>query len=354
MNLSAWLRRHDPGLIALRRAARAAVVMPAVFAVADKMIGNPILATFAAFGSFTTLSFVDFTGSARERLASQTGLVAVGALLVVVGTLASRHIWLAVPVTCLIGFTVFFVGAVSSALASATNALLLSFVLSVTLPGPPSTISDRVLGWLLAGAASVVAIVLLWPAPSREPLRSPTATACRLTARRLRAETGCVKSGFHPSALETQRTAADEAGKAVAELRSAFFRTPYRPTGLTASARILVRLVDQIIWLEAMLERMPFEAEHGPADEEVARVKVAAGKVLDCVADVLQTGSAAAAGLHTTLARLRSARAKMEQLTTETLPATSATLRSKRTRLPAKVLETNRIPPAMARPLAPS
>ena len=320
MNLRVWLKQRDPGFIALRRAARAAVVMPAVFAVADRVISNPVLATFAAFGSFATLSFVDFTGTMRERLASQTGLVAVGALLVVVGTLASRHIWLAVPVTFVIGFAVFFAGAVSSALASATNALLLSFVLAVTLPGSPSTVSDRVLGWLLAGAASLVAIVLLWPAPTREPLRSPAAKACRLTAQRLRAETGCVRSGFDPRALQAERSVADEAGKAVAALRSAFFRTPYRPTGLTASARILVRLVDQIIRLESILERMPFEAGQGPADEVVTRVKLAAAEVLDCVADVLQTGSAAAPRLGTGLDRLRNARADMEKLTTEGLP----------------------------------
>jgi hypothetical protein len=320
MNLRDWLRRRDPGFIALRRAGRAAVVMPAVFAVADKVIGNPVLATFAAFGAFATLSFVDFTGTMRERLAAQTGLVTLGAILVVVGTLASRHIWLAVPVTFVIGFTVFFAGAVSAPLASATNALLLSFVLAVTLPGAPSTISDRVLGWLLAGTASLAAIVLLWPAPNREPLGSPAATACRLTARRLRAETGCVRSSFDPRALRVQRAVADEAGKAVAGLRSTFFRTPYRPTGLTPSARILVRLVDQIIRLESILERMPFEAGQGPTDEVVTHVKLAAADVLDCVADVLQTGSAAASGLRTGLDRLRSARANMEQLTTETLP----------------------------------
>ncbi|WP_370345234.1 FUSC family protein [Catenulispora sp. MAP5-51] len=294
--------------------------MPAVFAVAFTVIGNPVLATFAAFGSFATMSFVDFTGTTRERLTSQAGLVVVGAVLVIVGTLASQHIWLAVLVTFVIGFTVFFAGVVSSALASATNALLLSFVLAVTLPGPPSAISDRVLGWLLAGGASLVAIVLLWPAPIREPLRSPTVKACRLTARRLRAGTGRMRGGFDPQGLQARRAAADAAGKAVADLRNAFFRTPYRPTGLTTSARILVRLVDQVIWLESILERMPADAGQGPTDEAVTRVELAAADVLDQVADVLQTGSATGGELAAGLHELRSARTAMEQLTTETLP----------------------------------
>jgi hypothetical protein len=45
------LRRLDPGLFSLTRAARAAIVMPWVFAFADNVIGDPQTATFAAFGS---------------------------------------------------------------------------------------------------------------------------------------------------------------------------------------------------------------------------------------------------------------------------------------------------------------
>lgn len=323
MDLLDWLRRRDPGFIALRRAARAAVVMPAVFALAEVVIGNAVLATFAAFGSFATLLFVDFTGTMRERLASQSGLVAVGAVLVCLGTLASQHSWVSVPVTFVIGFAVLFTGVASSVLASASNAMLLSFVLAVTLPGPPSAISDRLLGWLLAGGASLPAITLLWPAPNREPLRAPTARAFRLCAQRLRAEAGCVRGGFDPRDVDARRAIADEAEKAVAELRTAFFRTPYRPTGLTASARILVRLVDQVIWLESILDRMPFEPEHGPTDEGVTRVRLSAADVLEHAAEVLQSrrGADAAAGLRADLDRLRRTREQMEQSTTDTLPA---------------------------------
>ena len=57
-----WLRAHDPDLNALRRAGRGAIVMPAMFALGDKVIGNPALATFAAFGSFSLLLLVDFPG----------------------------------------------------------------------------------------------------------------------------------------------------------------------------------------------------------------------------------------------------------------------------------------------------
>ncbi|MFI5100545.1 MAG: FUSC family protein, partial [Actinomycetes bacterium] len=88
-----WLRSHDPGLAALRRAGRTAVVMPALFALGDKVVGNAAVATFAAFGSFALLLFVDFTGPMRDRLQAQAALAGVGLLFVCVGTLASRTAW---------------------------------------------------------------------------------------------------------------------------------------------------------------------------------------------------------------------------------------------------------------------
>lgn len=129
-----------------------------------------------------------------------------------------------------------------------------------------------------------------------------------------------MSSGYHPRSLEARQTAAAEADEAVEALRTAFFRTPYRPTGLTASARILAGLVDKVIWLGSILDRMPFEPEHGLTDEPVARVKLAAAEVLEKAADVLQKGAGAAAGLHAALDHLHHERAGMEQSTTDTLP----------------------------------
>ena len=44
-----WLRARNAGLSALRRSARAAIVMPALFALCEEVIGNPTMALFAAF-----------------------------------------------------------------------------------------------------------------------------------------------------------------------------------------------------------------------------------------------------------------------------------------------------------------
>src|SRR6202011_2912573 len=112
-----WLGQRDRGFAALRRATRTAIIMPAMFALGDKVIGNPQLATFAAFGSFAMLLLVDFGGPMRDRLQAQAALAVVGALSVCLGTLASREAWLAAVAMTVVGFGILFVGVVSSVLA---------------------------------------------------------------------------------------------------------------------------------------------------------------------------------------------------------------------------------------------
>jgi uncharacterized membrane protein YccC len=319
-----WLRRRDNGLSATRRAMRAAIIMPSIFAITDKGIGNPTLAVFASFGAMATLLFVDFGGTMRERLNAQAALVGTGVVLVCLGTLASRHIWSAALGMLVVGFAVLFVGVISSVLAGATTTLLIAFVLPVMLPGPPSSIPDRVAGWLLAGAVSLVAISLLWPQPTREPLRMSTAQACELLARRLRAEVECVRAGYSADRVAMRDAIVADAAEAVSRLKKSFFGTPYRPTGLSTAARTLVRLVDQVVWLDSILERMRFEDRSEPTDAVVGSVKAAAATLLEHAAAVLQSAVDDPAQVQADLARLREARAAMEQVVTSTLPVRHA------------------------------
>jgi uncharacterized membrane protein YccC len=313
-----WLRSRDAGLLALRRAGRAAIFMPALLALSVKVIGNPVMATFAAFGSLSMLLFVAFGGRMRERLSDQIALILTGAVFVVLGTLASRAVWLAALAMLVVGFFVLFAGVVSSALASASTSLLLAFILPVSLRGPVSSIPDRLTGWLLAGAASLIAIRLLWPAPPRDPLRGPVVQACTKLTARLRAETAFARAataGADQATLDSAQASLDaataESNTAVTALRTSFYATPYRPTGLGTAARTLVRLVDEIIWLETVIEQMP-AAVHRLSDE-VCRVKTAAADVLDQAAALLDAGRGPLDPLQSGLDRLRQSRDAMEQ-----------------------------------------
>ena len=69
-------------LPALKSAARAAIVMPAVFAFADGVIQDPDTTLFAAFGSFAILVLARLDGPWRSRLAAYVSLTAAGVVLI--------------------------------------------------------------------------------------------------------------------------------------------------------------------------------------------------------------------------------------------------------------------------------
>ena len=294
--------------------------MPTMFALGDKVIADPVIATFAAFGSFAMLLLVDFRGSMPERLLDQAGLGVACAVLIALATLASRTTWLAVAGMAVIGFAVLFSGVVSSTLVGATTALLLAFILPVSLPAAPSAIPARVAGWGLAAAASLLAISLLWPAPTRNPVRTAAAAACRALARRLRADVEYVRNMDTPGAEEAHRQAIAEAEGAIQALQSAFFATPYRPTALTTEARAAIRLVDELRWLEAIVLRSaprPHRTRWGPA---VCAVKLAAADALDQSAEVLDDPTDPRADLSGASERLRRTLDALEEAATAVLP----------------------------------
>jgi hypothetical protein len=291
-----------------------------MFALGMEVIGNPALATFAAFGSFAMLLLVDFAGPMRARLQAQAALAVTGGVFVCLGTLASRSAWLAAVAMALVAFGVLFAGVVSSVLAGATTSLLLAFILPVSLPGPVSSIPDRLAGWGLAAVAAFLAIALLWPAPARDPVRGAAIAGCRALAARLRLQVAYVLGGeSSPSAAERD-AAIERADKAVEALHAVFFATPYRPTGLSTAARTVVRLVDELRWLNTIV--MP-AGPHPPGtthDPHARAVKSAAALVLERGADLLDAPKQSPDALHAALTELRAKLSELERGTALKLP----------------------------------
>ena len=168
---------------------RAAIVMPAMFALGDKVIGNPTVATFAAFGSFAMLLLVDFGGPMRDRLQAQAALAVAGAVFVCLGTLASRvdvagraSRWRSSRSPCC--------SPAWSARCSRARRPRCCSPSSCRCRCPARSRRSRT-GWPAGAsrrAASLLAVALLWPAPARDPLRAAAAAACRALAGRLRAD----------------------------------------------------------------------------------------------------------------------------------------------------------------------
>jgi uncharacterized membrane protein YccC len=315
-----WLGKRDRDRAALRRAARAAVVMPAMFALGDKVIVNPAIATFAAFGSFAMLLLVDFGGPLRERLQAQATLALAASALVCLGTLVSQTTWLAAVTMAVVGFGVIFAGVVSSVLAGASTSLLLAFILPVTLPGPASSIPDRLAGWGMAAGAAFLAVALLWPTPTRGPLRSAATNACRALAARLRAEVAFMLSDHEDAFAHDREHAIKQSDEAVAALRRVFLATPYRPASLSTAGRTTVRLVDELYWLNAIVAQAAQPAPGVPVNHDVFAVRAAAATVLDRGAELLATMGGDCSELHAAIGELRDSVAQMERGATAFLP----------------------------------
>ncbi|MGH2517379.1 MAG: hypothetical protein ACRDHP_17155, partial [Ktedonobacterales bacterium] len=214
----------DPGSMGLRRAARAALVMPSAFAFAQFVIRNAQVTTFVAFGCFALLVLADFGGHRRPRATAYVTTTLVGAALIALGTLASFSPWMGALGMLLVGFAVSFASVFGGYVAAAQTALLLAFVLAVSIPAPPAAVVPRVAGWFLAGAVSTLAGVFLWPRFERLALREQAAPACRALAALVRAER---------ARTESAETAHDKevATAAVTAVRRAYAATPKRPAG---------------------------------------------------------------------------------------------------------------------------
>ena len=150
------------------------------------------------------------------------------------GTAASSDPVATVLAMAVVGFLVLFGGIAAPQIATASTAALLTFVLPVAVTAPVGAIGPRLLGWVLAAACSIPTCLLVWPTRWHDDLR-----------RRLSAALGrrsAVSQRPTPSARRTRRNR-PAADVEVAGLRTAFSGTPYPPTGASARAVALAKLV---------------------------------------------------------------------------------------------------------------
>ena len=276
MNPLRWLAARDPHGVALRRALRAAVVVPVDFAIGSELIGNAQTATFAAFGSFALLLFVTFAGPLATRAGAYLALGVTGVALISLGTLVAAPDWLAVVAMAVVAFAVLFAGATSSMVAGASQAALLSFILAVMLPGVRSDLPDRLAGWGVALAVSVPVALFVWPPREDDRLRLDAAALCRTMAAMLDLDQPATGSGDRLVAMH----------RAASTLRETFAGSAARAAGLSTGARLLIRLVDELEWLATTVVNACADApEQWP--EQGRRLRAAAASVLRASGDAL-------------------------------------------------------------------
>jgi uncharacterized membrane protein YccC len=284
-------------MFVLKGALRAAIVTPLAFALSLVVIDSKQMALFAAFGSMALLVFADFGGSRRARLRAYLLLVAVGAVLIVLGTLCSRSTWLATIAMGLVAFTILFAGVLDDYVVAARAAVTLTFVLPVMVPANAVDIPTRLTGWGLAGALCIPAALLLWPARPRSALRREVAQVARSLAELVEA----MSRGDHTAA----EAAAQNTHTATVAVRSRFVSMTQRPSGTTGPTAALARLIEDLGWVLRVAERLPALASTvAPCPAERAEIEAAAATALRGLAASLEGGGS---DLPPELVRLREA-----------------------------------------------
>jgi uncharacterized membrane protein YccC len=278
------IRERDPEFDAVRRAVRAAVVVPLAGAVSFAVAGNSQTPLFTIFGSFALMVLADFPGNRQTRAAAYAGLGINGAVLITLGTLVAPHPWLSVASMFLLGVMVTFSGVLSETIAAGQRPTLLTFVLPACTP--PGPIDERLLGWAIALAVCVPAALFVLPPRHHTELRRHAADAVTALADR----------------LEGTASRSDVADAMLA-LRENFLGADFRPVGLSAGSRALVRVVEDLEWLA---DRVSDEAGPGLRDMQAPGVRV-----LRCSAAVLRQSRAGGRGevradLEAALIHLRS------------------------------------------------
>lgn len=214
----------------MRRATRAALVLPIAAAVSFAVGGGTQTPMFTIFGSVALLILVDFPGNRPARALAYFGLAFNGAVLITLGTLVAPHPWVSVAVMFVLGVVVTFSGVLSEIIAAGQRATLLTFVLPACTPVGP--IPDRLLGWLIALAVCVPAALFVLPPRHHDELRDDAARVCDRLA-------DCL-AGTTPAKNVT---------RAMNHLWETFLSADFRPVALTAGSRALVRVVDDLGWL---------------------------------------------------------------------------------------------------------
>jgi Fusaric acid resistance protein-like len=308
------LRARNPGRAVWARAVRAAVVVPVAFAVAGALSHDAQFGTFAAFGSFALLLFLDPPAATRPRLVAYGVVVGIGAVSITVATACSMSVGTAVAGMAVVGFGVLMAASLGSYAAGATTAVLLTFVLPVSIPVSWSELPWRLAGWGLAAAFSVPAGMLLRGRPAPSPLRTAAAEACRKLGALLVAE----------ARSDPVDGLAGEAAEAARRLRSEFSRTPYRPGGAGDTDRALAVLADQLDWLAGVAAGVAAADRHGhPCRGEIDTVVEVAGTLLDRCATALLTTDAQEP-IRTGLRALRAARSRAATATLDRIGGTDA------------------------------
>ncbi len=178
-------------MAALSRAARAAIVSFAGFAIGQWAVGEVQVVVFATFTGLALLGLADFGGTLRGRSAAIAGAAVTGFALAALGTWASSQpVWVDAVVTAVTGAGIVTIALLGGYLSAGASAVTLFYLIAVGSPAPVSVIGQRLAGIAIGGTLCVIGAVALWPAPATAPALDVIAGRLNQLAGRLLAVSG--------------------------------------------------------------------------------------------------------------------------------------------------------------------
>jgi uncharacterized membrane protein YccC len=172
-----WLRRHDPQLLAVRRAARVTLVACLGFYFCRYVLNQPAMAPYALFGAVALGALSQIPGTPRRRARTLLLVLPVAWVLVTLGTLLSVGTIAATAGMFVLGFAVSYAGVGGPRLAGLTAGMQLLYILPCFPPYDPGSLPYRLAGVTMAILLLALAEVALWPDPSPVPYREKLGAA---------------------------------------------------------------------------------------------------------------------------------------------------------------------------------
>jgi uncharacterized membrane protein YccC len=167
-----WIRRRDPQLLTVRRAARVTLVACLGFYFCRYVLDNAGMAPYALFGAFALGALSQIPGTPGQRARTLLAVLPVGWLLVTLGTLLSVNTWAATAGMFVFGFLISFAGVGGPRLVGLVTGVQLLYILPCFPPYDPGSLGWRLAGLTLAVLLLAGAELVLWPDPTPRTYRA--------------------------------------------------------------------------------------------------------------------------------------------------------------------------------------
>ena len=124
-----WLQAKDPGLVAVKRAARVSLATCIGFYFSLYVARDTQMALYASFGCIALGALSEVTGEPWQRTKTYAAALIAGIVLVTLGTLLAFNTWAAVAGMLVVGFVVAYAGVGGPRIVSAATSLQLLYIL---------------------------------------------------------------------------------------------------------------------------------------------------------------------------------------------------------------------------------